>query len=41
MSTWPPCAMLYDGSFDGFLTCVGESFRQKVCLLYTSDAADD
>ena len=28
---------LYDGSFEGFLCCVFESF----CLLYTSDAADD
>lgn len=34
MSTWPPCAMLYDGSFAGFLTCVGESFRQKVYPFY-------
>lgn len=34
MSTWPPCTMLYDGSFAGFLSCVGESFRQKVYPFY-------
>ena len=34
MSTWPQCAMLYDGTFAGFLSCVGESFRQKVYPFY-------
>lgn len=34
MSTWPQCAMLYDGSFAGFLTCVGESFRHKEYPFY-------
>lgn len=34
MSTWPQCAMLYDGSFAGFLSCVNESFRQKVYPFY-------
>ena len=36
---------LYDGSFEGFLCCVFESFAQHeipfACLLYTSDAADE
>ena len=40
MSTWPPCAMLYDGSFAGFLTCVGESFRQKGYPFYSSRKLD-
>ena len=39
----------YDGSFEGFLTCIFESYAQKEvltaiscgCLLYTSDAADE
>lgn len=34
MSTWPPCAMAYDGSFAGFLTCVGQAFRAKEYPLY-------
>ena len=34
MSTWPQCALLYDGSFAGFLTCVGESFRAKEYPFY-------
>lgn len=34
MSTWPQRTLLYDGSFAGFLTCVGESFRQKVYPFY-------
>lgn len=34
MSTWPQCSMLYDGSFAGFLSCVNESFRQKVYPFY-------
>ena len=34
MSTWPQCALRYDGTFAGFLTCVGESFRQKTYPFY-------
>ena len=34
MSTWPQCAMVYDGTFAGFLTCVGESFRTKAYPFY-------
>ena len=34
MSTWPPCAFLYDGTFPGFLSCVGESFRRKEYPFY-------
>ncbi|MGN0969599.1 MAG: DNA metabolism protein, partial [Evtepia sp.] len=34
MSTWPQCAMVYDGTFTGFLTCVGESFRTKEYPFY-------
>ena len=34
MSTWPQCAMIYDGTFVGFLTCVGESFRSKEYPFY-------
>lgn len=34
MSTWPQCAMLYDGSFAGFLSCVGESFHHKEYPFY-------
>ena len=34
MSTWPQCAMIYDGTFTGFLTCVGESFRTKEYPFY-------
>lgn len=34
MSTWPQRTLLYDGSFAGFLTCVGESFRQKIYPFY-------
>ena len=36
MSTWPQCALRYDGTFAGFLTCVGESFRQKTYTPSTS-----
>lgn len=34
MSTWPQCTFVYDGSFAGFLTCVGESFRRKEYPFY-------
>ena len=34
MSTWPQCARRYDGTVAGFLTCVGESFRQKTYPFY-------
>lgn len=34
MSTWPQRVLRYDGSFAGFLTCVGESFRQKIYPFY-------
>lgn len=34
MSNWPQCAMVYDGTFSGFLTCVGESFRRKEYPFY-------
>lgn len=34
MSTWPQCAFVYDGSFAGFLTCVGESFRRREYPFY-------
>ena len=34
MSTWPQCAMIYDGTFSGFLTCVAESFRTKEYPFY-------
>ncbi len=34
MSTWPQCAFLYDGTFAGFLSCVGESFRRKEYPFY-------
>lgn len=34
MSSWPQCAMVYDGTFTGFLTCVGESFRRKEYPFY-------
>ena len=34
MSTWPQCAFSYDGSFAGFLTCVGESFRCREYPFY-------
>jgi len=34
MSTWPQRAYVYDGSFAGFLTCVGESFRAKEYPFY-------
>lgn len=37
MSTWPQCTMIYDGSFAGFLTCVGESFRRKEYPFYFLD----
>ena len=29
MSAWTQCAYSYDGTFAGFLTCVGESFRHR------------
>ena len=34
MSTWPQCAFLYDGTFPGFLSCVGESFRRREYPFY-------
>ena len=34
MPTWPQCAMVYDGSFTGFLSCVAESFRRKEYPVY-------
>ena len=34
MTTWPQCAFSYDGSFAGFLTCVGESFRCREYPFY-------
>ena len=30
MSTWPQRVLRYDGTYAGFLTCVGESFRQRI-----------
>lgn len=37
MSTWPQCTLVYDGSFAGFLTCIGESFRRKEYPFYFLD----
>ena len=34
MSTWPQCTLAYDGTFSGFLTCVGDSFRRKEYPFY-------
>ena len=34
MSTWPQCVFVYDGTFSGFLTCVGESFRTREYPFY-------
>jgi probable DNA metabolism protein len=34
MSVWPQVTYVYDGSFAGFLTCVGESFFQKEYPFY-------
>jgi len=34
MSTWPQCTLAYDGTFTGFLTCVGDSFRRKEYPFY-------
>ena len=34
MSTWPQRAYVYDGTFSGFLTCVGESFRRREYPFY-------
>lgn len=34
MSTWPQCSVLYDGSFAGFLTCVGDCFRRREYPFY-------
>lgn len=34
MSTWPQRVLRYDGTYAGFLTCVGESFRQRIYPFY-------
>ena len=34
MSNWPQCTLAYDGTFTGFLTCVGDSFRRKEYPFY-------
>lgn len=34
MSTWPQVTFLYDGSFAGFLTCVGRSFQHREYPFY-------
>ena len=39
MSARSDVTYVYDGSFEGLLTAVFESFES--CLLYTSDAADE